>query len=133
MLTLLGFDFGLQRIGIAVGQDITGTATALATVRSRNGRPDWDVIARFIDTWRPAALVVGLPLNADGSESAFTHSVKRFVHQLEGRFKLPVHTMDERLSTYAAHCEAGGNEAPAPGGIDAAAAREILRSWLQSK
>lgn len=134
MVTLLGFDYGLQRIGVAVGQFITGTATALATVRSRNGIPDWSMIEELIETWQPDALVVGLPLHADGSESEFTRSVKHFVHQLEDRFKLPVYPMDERLSSHAAaQSRADGNTASGSRDIDALAAREILRSWLESK
>ena len=134
LLTLLGFDFGLQRIGVAVGQELTGTATALATVRSRNGKPDWDMITELIRTWRPDALVVGLPLHADGSESGFTRSVKRFILQLEDRYKLPVHPMDERLSSHAAaQCEGEGKFELKSRGIDAVAAKEILVSWLQSK
>jgi len=134
LLTLLGFDFGLQRIGVAVGQELTGTATALATVRSRNGKPDWDMITELIRTWRPDALVVGLPLHADGSESGFTRSVKRFILQLEDRYKLPVHPMDERLSSHAAAQREGeGKFELKSRGIDAVAAKEILVSWLQSK
>jgi len=133
LLTLLGFDFGLQRIGVAVGQDITGTATALTTVRSRNGNPDWDMITELIGTWRPDALVVGLPLHADGGESGFTRRVKRFIRQLEDRYKLPVHPMDERLSSYAAvkRVDEGIGELKSRG-LDAVAAKEILVSWLQS-
>ena len=134
MLTLLGFDFGLQRIGVAVGQELTGTATALATERSRNGNPDWDMVEELISTWRPDALVVGLPLHADGSESGFTRRVKRFIRQLEDRYKLPVHTMDERLSSHAAAQRGGdGKHELESRGIDAVAAKEILQSWLQSK
>jgi putative Holliday junction resolvase len=133
LLTLLGFDFGLQRIGVAVGQEITGTATALTTVRSRNGKPDWDMITDLISAWRPDALVVGLPLHADGGESEFTRRVKRFIRQLEDRYKLPVHLMDERLSSYAAakRVDEGIRELKSRG-IDAVAAKEILVSWLQS-
>lgn len=130
--TLLGFDFGLQRIGVAVGQKITGTATALETIRSRNGQPDWDLIKDLIHTWHPDALVVGLPLPANGSESDFTRAVRRFIRQLEGRFGLPVHTMDERLSSRTASRLAGtpghGKETA---DIDAVAARIILQDWLE--
>jgi putative pre-16S rRNA nuclease len=134
LLTLLGFDYGLQRIGVAVGQELTGTARALATVRARDGNPDWDMITELIRTWRPDALVVGFPLRADGSESEFTRRVKRFMRQLEARYALPVHPMDERLSSRAA-AQAGenGNHELKGRGIDAVAAREILQSWLQSK
>jgi putative holliday junction resolvase len=134
LLTLLGFDFGVQRIGVAVGQELTGTATALATVHSRNGNPDWDMIEELIRTWQPDALLVGIPLHADGSESGFTRNVKRFIRQLEDRYKLPVHTMDERLSSHAAAQRGGdGKHELVSRGIDAVAAKEILQSWLQSK
>ena len=134
LLTLLGFDFGLKRIGVAVGQELTGTATSLATVHSHNGKPDWEMIAELIRTWRPDALVVGLPLHADGTESEFTRSVKRFIHQLEDRYKLPVHPMDERLSSHVAvQREPGGKHELKSRGVDAVAAKEILQSWLQSK
>jgi putative Holliday junction resolvase len=134
LLTLLGFDFGLQRIGVAIGQEISGTATALTTVRSRDGKPDWDMISDLISTWRPDALVVGLPLHADGGDSEFTRRVKRFIRQLDGRYKLPVYTMDERLSSHAAAKRVDeGNRELKSRGLDAAAAEEILESWMQSK
>ncbi|RLA00191.1 MAG: Holliday junction resolvase RuvX, partial [Gammaproteobacteria bacterium] len=83
--TLLGFDFGKQRIGVAVGQSITGTATALCTLNARNQQPDWDRISELINNWRPDALIVGLPLHADGSDSKITTAARKFARQLEGR------------------------------------------------
>jgi putative Holliday junction resolvase len=134
LLTLLGFDFGLHRIGVAIGQQLTGTARALVTVRSRSGKPDWDMITALIRTWQPDALVVGLPVHADGTDSEFTRRVKRFIRQLEDRYKLPVHAMDERLSSHAAaHSEDSGRHELKSMGIDAVAAKEILQSWLQSE
>lgn len=124
--TLLGFDFGRQRIGVATGQTITGTATALATLESRDGRPDWDSIGDLIRNWRPDALVVGLPLHADGSDSDVTAAARRFIRQLQGRYRLPVHAMDERLSSHAA----AGLHDTQRSGVDAAAARIILQDWL---
>jgi len=132
--TLLGFDFGIRRIGVAIGQELTGTAAALTTVRARDGDPDWDTISELIRTWRPDALVVGFPLRADGTESDFTSRVRRFIQQLETRYKLPVHPMDERLSSHAAaQNQREGTRILKRRGIDAGAAREILQSWLQSK
>ena len=92
------------------------------------------MITDLISTWRPDALVVGLPLHADGGESEFTRRVKRFIHQLEDRYKLPVHPMDERLSSHAAakHMDERNSELKSSG-LDAVAAKEILESWLQSK
>ena len=118
---------------MAIGQEVTGTATALRTVKSRNSQPDWEQISELIQTWQPDALIVGLPLHADGSESDFTRAVTRFARQLEGRFHLPVHTMDERLSSRVAFGLQGtpGNEV-ATKGIDAVAARIILQDWLEA-
>ena len=72
--TLLGFDYGLERIGVAVGQELTGTATALITVRANDGKPDWDAISRLFEEWQPDDVVIGLPLNMDGSESELSRS-----------------------------------------------------------
>lgn len=129
MQTLLGFDFGTQRIGIAVGQSITGTATALCTINSSHGKPDWDRITELIEHWQPDALVVGLPLHDDGSYSDISKAARKFAQQLEGRYRLPVHPMDERLSSHAArqHMKrtAGKQE------VDAVAAMIILQNWLE--
>jgi putative Holliday junction resolvase len=130
--TLLGFDYGKHRIGIAVGQDITGTATALCTLVCHDGRPDWEKISRLIAEWAPAALVVGLPLHADGSDSTTTVAARRFAGELEARYQLPVYSMDERLSSHAA--TELQREAPQTNrdGIDAIAARIILQNWLDT-
>jgi putative Holliday junction resolvase len=131
--TLLGFDFGLQRIGVATGQVITGTATALSTVKARDGQPDWNVISELIQTWKPDALVVGLPRHNDGTDSDITGPVRRFIRQLEGRYRLPVHTMDERLSSRAAREQLDNHADPeATREIDAVAARIILQDWLEA-
>jgi putative Holliday junction resolvase len=130
--TLLGFDYGKQRIGVAVGQGITGTATALCTLNARNRQPDWDRISELINDWRPDALVVGLPLHADGSDSEITTAARRFARQLEGRCRLPVYTMDERLSSHAAEQLQRQDKTAAKTGIDAIAAMIILQNWLES-
>jgi len=127
--TLLGFDFGKQRIGVAVGQSITGTATALCTITARQGKPDWDRISALIDQWQPAELVVGLPLHDDGSDSDISKDVRRFVKQLHGRYQRPVHTMNERLSTHAAREYM--QESPGKQELDAVAAMIILQNWLE--
>ena len=131
MQTLLGLDFGTQRIGIAVGQSITGTATALCTIKSRNGKPDWSRITELINHWRPDALVVGLPLHDDGSDSDISKAARKFTQQLQGRYRLPVHNMDERLSTHAAkqHMKQQSSKQE----VDAVAAMIILQNWLETK
>lgn len=129
--TLLGFDFGTRRIGVAVGQRITGTARALTTLNARDGQPDWTQVEQLIATWRPDALVVGLPLQLDGSRSEITATAERFARRLHGRFHLPVHLQDERLSSYAAEQLTEGSRKRAS--LDADAARIILQDWLDSQ
>ena len=132
MHTLLGFDYGEQRIGIAVGQGVTRTATALCTLNAHDGGPDWAGISALVEEWQPAALVVGLPRHADGSDSAITRAVRRFAQQLEGRYRLPVHLVDERLSSQAAAAlQQAGHQDRA--GLDAMAARIILQDWLDTE
>ncbi|MCF6259303.1 MAG: Holliday junction resolvase RuvX, partial [Gammaproteobacteria bacterium] len=97
--TLLGFDYGLKRIGVAVGQELTGTASALLTVRANDGKPDWNAISKLIEQWQPDEVVVGLPLNMDGSFHELSYRAQRFGNQLHGRYNLPAHFMDERLSS----------------------------------
>lgn len=134
---LLGFDYGKRRIGIAVGQELTATATPAATIRSNNEEPDWDAISRLIDTWRPQALVVGLPRNMDGSEHELAEASRRFGHQLHDRYHLPVYWVDERLSSVEAEHVLAGRYKTAQrqsrrhrDDVDKIAAQIILQTWL---
>lgn len=129
--TLLGFDFGTKRIGVAVGQELTHTARALTTLNSRDGGPDWARIARLIAEWQPDALVVGLPLNLDGSESESSRLARRFGNRLTGRYNLPVFTADERLSSNEAEVILGEQGSFNKADIDKLAAQLILQSWLE--
>lgn len=126
---VLGFDFGTRQIGVAVGQSLTGSARALDTVAVRPGGPDWAAIAGLIQDWRPAGLVVGLPLDLDGTEQEMTHAARRFGRQLAGRFGLPVHAMDERLTSREA-CSILRERGEDPRATDPMAAQLILESWL---
>ena len=125
-VTALGFDYGTRRIGVAVGQTVSGTAEALVTIAVHNGRPDWDAIARVIAEWRPQQLVLGRPERDDDGVHGLSATIERFARRLHGRFGLPVAFVDERLSSYAAQ----DDPAVASRGLDAAAARLILESWL---
>lgn len=129
---LLGFDYGTRRIGVAVGQTLTGAARPLTIVRARDGKPDWEAISRLIAEWQPTALVVGLPVHMDGTEHERTARARRFGNQLAGRYNLPVHRVDERLTSYAAELEL---RAQGKGGeaLDAVAAQLILQSWLDAQ
>ncbi|RRQ22193.1 Holliday junction resolvase RuvX [Thiohalobacter thiocyanaticus] len=124
--TLLGFDHGKKKIGVAVGQTVTGTARALQSLSARDGQPDWDRVAALLAEWRPDALVVGRPLYLTGDVSATTAAAERFARRLHGRFGLPVHLMDERLSSQAARRLGDGKDTD----IDAQSARIILQDWL---
>lgn len=133
---LLGFDYGMRQIGVAVGQKITGQARELCNLKARDGIPNWDEIARLIQEWQPDALVVGLPLNMDGTEGEMSTRARKFANRLHGRFGLPALTHDERLSTFAAKGELmqqgdyRKNFRDNP--VDALAAAIILQGWLEA-
>lgn len=124
---VLAFDFGRKRIGVAIGQALTGSARALETVAVVDQRPDWDAITRLIEDWRPDHFVVGKPCHADGSVHPLAASIERFARRLHGRYHRSVSTMDEHLSTYAG---AADSAAVRRAGRDAAAAQAILESWF---
>ena len=136
MSTLLGFDFGPRKIGVAVGQTVTGTARPLKTLRSRGDRPDWAGIEAIVREWRPSAVVLGLPLKMDDTEVDWAGQIHRFARQIQGRFGLPVHLIDERLTSVEARRQLG----PRPHAKstdhrleDAVAAALILETWLSEQ
>ncbi|HSQ08979.1 MAG TPA: Holliday junction resolvase RuvX [Chromatiaceae bacterium] len=129
MGTLLGFDYGPRKIGVAVGQTITGSASPLTTIRSHGERPDWARIEGLIREWQPKAAVVGLPYNMDDSETELAPRARRFARQIEGRFGLQVHLVDERLTSLEARRQLG-REATSLEVVDAMAAKLILETWL---
>ena len=124
--TLLCFDFGTKRIGVAVGQTLTDTATPLEIIPVRNNRPDWERIGALIRQWQPQALLVGNPLNIDGSRQQLTACTDKFAGKLRGRFRLPVLRAEERLTTVEARSRRRDREH-----IDHVAAQVILEGWLQ--
>jgi putative Holliday junction resolvase len=133
---LLGFDYGSKQIGVAVGQVITGQARELCILKAQNGVPDWLRVEALIKEWKPDALVVGLPLNMDGTASDMSARAERFARQLNGRLNLPVHTHDERLTTFEAKGErmARGQRTSSyrDNPVDAIAARLVLEGWLEA-
>jgi len=129
----MAFDFGTQRIGIAIGQRITGQATPIAPIKARDGIPDWDQLQAIIDEWQPQAFVTGLPLNMDGTPSDLSRRANKFANRLEGRFHKPSFTHDERLTSYEAKGQviaAGGNRNFGENSVDGIAAQLILESFL---
>lgn len=130
MTTLLGFDYGTRRIGVAVGQRVTGTARALTCLSTVQDKPDWPAIGRLIDEWRPAALIVGTPQYPDGQVHPVAAAAQRFARQLEGRYRLPVHLIDESLSSIEAAALQSPRERRQQAPVDALAAQVILQTWL---
>jgi len=140
--TVLGFDFGTYKIGIAVGQEVTGTANALTTLTTVQHKPDWDKISSIISEWCPALLIVGLPLDEDGSKQDMTQRARRFGNQLRGRFNLKTLWIDERFSSLAAKSfiidqiesnpKLGKKNTNNELAEDAIAAQIIVQSWLDN-
>ncbi|QIQ21971.1 Holliday junction resolvase RuvX [Zophobihabitans entericus] len=136
MATVIAFDFGTGSIGAAIGQDITKTARPLTAFKARDGIPDWQKIEKVLKEWQPDYLVVGLPLNMDGTEQPLTERAKKFANRLHGRFGYQVHLQDERLTTVEAKShifESGGYRALNKGHVDATSAVIILESWFDNQ
>ena len=123
-LSFLAFDFGLRRVGVATGNTVLGQAHALSTVAAE-GPARFERIAELIHEWRPDALVVGVPFHPDGAAHDNTRRALRFARQLQGRFRLPVHEVDERYSTTQALAEGAAD-------VDATSAAIILDQFLAS-
>ncbi len=131
----IGFDFGYKRIGAAVGQRLTCSASPLPTLDAKQGVPNWSSIQKLIDAWSPEALIVGIPTCIDGSELYTTAAARRFAKQLRKQFTLPVHLVDERLSTVEARgqlFEQGGYRKIKKTEVDGIAACIILEQWLNN-
>ena len=133
----LGFDFGMRRIGVAIGQTVTNTASPLPLILANQGIPNWHEIEVIIKKWNPSALIVGVPLNMDTDEFEFVANMAReFAQSLQKRFNLPVHIIDERLTTKAARefiYETFGYKALQTQPIDSFAAKFILESWMNQQ
>ncbi|ASF17481.1 Holliday junction resolvase RuvX [Shewanella xiamenensis] len=133
--TVLGFDFGTKSIGVAVGQQITSSATPLLSLKAVDGIPNWDEIAKLIQEWQPDLVVVGLPLNMDGTEQEMTHRARKFANRLNAKFGVKIVTQDERLTTTDAKArlfELGGFKALTKGQVDAVSAVLIVESYFEN-
>lgn len=130
--TVLGFDFGTRKIGIAAGQMITKTASSVAVLNANQGQPNWGELAKIIAEWRPQALIVGLPLNMDGTEQPLTRKTRKFIRELHARFTLPICEADERLSTREAWYQITERSSQHYVKVDALAACIILETWMNA-
>lgn len=134
--TVIAFDFGTSSIGAAIGQEITGTANPLTSFKAKEGVPDWNQIEKILREWQPDLIIVGLPLNMDGTEQPLTALARKFANRIHGRFGFQVELHDERLTTVEAKSHlfsSGGYKALNKGRIDSASAVLILESWFEQR
>ena len=129
----LAFDFGTQRIGVAFGQSVTGTASAVTVLKAQDGQPRWNEMAQLVEQWKPDVFLVGLPYNIDGSVSELLGRAEKFARRLQERFDKPCYGMDERLSSREAIerlVEANTTKTVKKTAIDHIAAQIILENWF---
>jgi putative Holliday junction resolvase len=131
--TVMAFDFGEKRIGVAVGETLLGEARALATVAESANDRRFAAIGKLVAEWRPARLVVGLPRHLDDAEHEFAARCERFGRQLESRYCLPVEFADERYSSAVAESRIDGDKRKAKARLDAEAAAVILQAWFDQR
>jgi len=133
--TVIGFDFGKKYIGVAVGQELTGSASPLGSIKAKDGIPNWDTLSAYLKEWQPEIIVVGLPLNMDGSEQQLTLDAKKFGSRVAGRYGLTVEFQDERLTTADAKerlFSQGGYRNLKKDNIDAESAALIIESFFEA-
>ncbi|ABV86458.1 Holliday junction resolvase RuvX [Shewanella pealeana] len=134
--SVLGFDYGTKSIGIAIGQELTASARPLLSIKAVDGIPRWEEIGALITEWKPDLVVVGLPLNMDGTEQEMTQRARKFANRISGRFGVKVETQDERLTTADAKArlfEMGGYKALTKGQVDAMSAVLIVESYFENQ
>jgi putative Holliday junction resolvase len=131
---LIAFDYGTKVIGVACGQTLTHTARALNPLKAQDGVPNWDQVEDLLQEWQPDLLVIGLPLNMDGSPSELSQRAEKFARRLHGRFGLATEMVDERLSSFEAKgrvIEQTGSRDFKQHDVDSIAAELILQSWFE--
>lgn len=139
MATVIAFDFGLKRTGVAVGNTLTGSASPESTLVSQNEQPDWQSITRLFNEWKPDQLVVGMPTELDGSESPLAQRINRFCNQLNGRYNLPVDQENEQFTSIEAAArlkqlrQTGRKKRVSKEEVDKIAASIILENWMQKQ
>ena len=133
--TVLAFDFGEKRIGVATGETLLGTAHPLTVIRAESNDDRFAAIAKLVAEWQPVQFVVGLPMHMDGTEHEMTRMARKFAERLQRRHKIPLSVADERLTSVDAESllrETGRNSKSAKPLLDAVAAQLILQTWFES-
>jgi len=137
-MIVLGFDFGMKKIGVASGQTITRTATPLGLIKAHQGEPQWESLDPFFKEWEPKLCIIGLALHADGSESELALKARAFAAQLEARYQryaIRCQFIDEHLTSFSARQIAKNKTQKLKNKhtVDAMAAMLILESWLENQ
>ena len=132
-ISVISFDYGTHRIGVAFGQSISITARSIVILKAKDGIPDWDIVRNLVEEWKPDVFVVGMPYNTDGTDGELLPRAQKFANRLNGRFGIPAFGMDEYLSSKAAITRASEQNISAKksAAIDDIAAQIILESWLE--
>ncbi|XRX42653.1 MAG: Holliday junction resolvase RuvX [Buchnera aphidicola (Eriosoma harunire)] len=134
-MLLISFDFGTSNIGVAIGQQLTATARPLTSITAKNGKPYWNQIKKILLEWKPKIIIIGLPLNMDGTKQHITYQTEKFAKNIYTKFNITVHMHDERLSTREAKSilfYKHGFKSLKKKKIDAMSATLILESWLSN-
>ncbi len=133
--SIIAFDYGTKSIGVAIGQEITVSASPLTAIKAKDGVPQWAEVQTILDEWQPDLIIVGLPLDLEGQPlTDITARARKFANRVHGRFGYPVELHDERLTTVEARAELfeqGGYKALSKGAVDSQSAVVILQSWFE--
>lgn len=137
MAVVIAFDFGLKRTGVAVGNTVIGSATPECTLTSKDELPDWDGITKLIDDWKPSHIVVGMPVELDGTENPLKKRIDRFCNQIQGRYNIAVDQENEQFTSIEAAQrlkqlrQSGRKQKVSKDEVDKIAASIILENWMQ--
>ena len=137
MAVVIAFDFGLKRTGVAVGNTVIGSATPECTLTSKDESPDWDGISKLIEDWQPSQIVVGMPMELDGSENPLKKRIERFCNQIQGRYNITVDQENEQFTSLEAAQrlkqlrQSGRKQKVSKDEVDKIAASIILENWMQ--
>ena len=137
MAVVIAFDFGLKRTGVAVGNTVIGSATPECTISSKDEQPNWDDISKLFKEWQPTQIVVGMPIELDGSENPLKKRIDRFCNQIQGRYNVPVDQENEQFTSIEAAQrlkqlrQSGRKQKVSKDEVDKIAAAIILENWMK--